>query len=232
MPTNALTDNPAAAGWQRRAAEPPDETLFATIASQLEQRGYAICPGALPEPVTDSLLDALAAGSDAFTPAAIGRGGDAQRNRFVRRDKIYWLDRAQPHAAVWRQWCEALRLYLNQRLFLGLFSFESHLAYYAPGDFYKRHRDAFRGESNRLLSVVGYLNRGWQPSDGGELVLYPDDDSSNTELLRVTPSFASLVVFLSEEFPHEVLPAARDRYSAAGWFRLNASIGGQIDPPR
>lgn len=33
----------------------------------------------------------------------------------------------------------------------------------------------------------------------------------------------TLVVFLSEEFEHEVLPAKRDRYSIAGWFRVNPS---------
>lgn len=213
-----------------RAAEPPDTTLFAQIAEQLAERGYAVCPAALPEPVTDSLVAALAATSEQFVPAAIGRGSSAERNRFVRRDKIAWLDERQPHAAAWRQWCEALRLYLNQRLFLGLFSFESHLAHYGPGDFYKRHRDAFRGESNRLLSVVAYLNRGWQPDQGGELVIYRDDNS--VPLLAVTPSFASVVLFLSEEFPHEVLPAQRDRYSVAGWFRLNSTINGQLDPPR
>ncbi|WP_335340025.1 2OG-Fe(II) oxygenase [Sedimenticola selenatireducens] len=41
-----------------------------------------------------------------------------------------------------------------------------------------------------------------------------------------------LAVFLSEEFPHEVLAADRDRYSVAGWFRVNGSINQQIDPPR
>lgn len=221
---------PIAALTRNRAAEPPDITLFAQIAEQLEQRGYAICPAALPEPVTDSLLVALASQAEAFVPAAIGRGGEAERNRFVRRDKIVWLDEQQRHAQAWRQWSEALRLYLNKRLFLGLFSFESHLAHYAPGDFYKRHRDAFRGESNRVLSVVGYLNRGWQPDHGGELLVYSDEQLA--PLVSVTPSFASVVVFLSEEFPHEVLPAQRDRYSVAGWYRLNSSINGQIDPPR
>jgi SM-20-related protein len=41
-----------------------------------------------------------------------------------------------------------------------------------------------------------------------------------------------MVLFLSEEIPHEVLPAHTDRASIAGWFRLNTSINNQIDPPR
>jgi SM-20-related protein len=119
---------------------------------------------------------------------------------------------------------------LNQRLFLGLFSFESHYAHYAPGAYYKRHYDAFRGEANRVLSVVCYLNPNWSASDGGELVLYRDEQ--DREGLKVVPLYGTVVVFLSEEFPHEVLPASRDRYSVAGWFRVNCSIDNKIDPPR
>ena len=35
----------------------------------------------------------------------------------------------------------------------------------------------------------------------------------------VVPSGGSLVVFLSGEVPHEVLPATRERLSLTGWFR-------------
>jgi SM-20-related protein len=45
------------------------------------------------------------------------------------------------------------------------------------------------------------------------------------------PTYGTLVVFLSDEFPHEVLKAHRDRYSIAGWFRVNTTLGGTIDPP-
>jgi len=41
-----------------------------------------------------------------------------------------------------------------------------------------------------------------------------------------------LVMFESERFMHEVLPANDVRYSIAGWFRKNTSISGIIDPPR
>ncbi|MET0091118.1 MAG: hypothetical protein ABW068_14070, partial [Candidatus Thiodiazotropha sp.] len=36
----------------------------------------------------------------------------------------------------------------------------------------------------------------------------------------------------SERFPHEVLPAQRDRYSIAGWYRVINNQQGRIDPPR
>ncbi|MEQ3446267.1 2OG-Fe(II) oxygenase [Pseudoalteromonas sp. XMcav2-N-2] len=113
---------------------------------------------------------------------------------------------------------------------MGLFSFESHFAHYASGSYYKRHYDAFRGETNRVLSLVTYLNPGWGHNDGGEMVLYQDDH--DLEGIKVVPLHGTLALFLSEEFPHEVLPAKRDRYSIAGWFRVNTSIAGKIDPPR
>ena len=78
--------------------------------------------------------------------------------------------------------------------------------------------------------MVVYLNPGWQPTDGGELVIYQDD--ADQKGIRVTPAFATAVVFLSEEFPHEVLPAQRDRYSIAGWFRVNTTTSAKADPPR
>ena len=50
-------------------------------------------------------------------------------------------------------------------------------------------------------------------------------------LERVCPAAGTMVIFLSEEFPHEVLPATQDRYSIAGWFRINSSNGYSVDPP-
>ena len=41
----------------------------------------------------------------------------------------------------------------------------------------------------------------------------------------VLPRGGTLVVFLSDRFPHEVLPARRERLSLAGWFRRR-SLGG------
>lgn len=80
-----------------------------------------------------------------------------------------------------------------------------------------------------------YLNQNWSAEDGGELVIYNNQmsDSSIVDNSKtiVVPSFGTIVTFLSEEFPHEVLPAMRDRYSIAGWFRLNNSIANNIDPP-
>ena len=207
----------------------PPEMLYEQIALALETKGYAVLPSALPENVADGLLDHLAVLDEKeFHPATIGRGEDQIQNNFVRRDKITWIYPNDPLADQWHVWANELQLYLNRRLFLGLFSFESHFAYYQQGGFYQKHLDAFQGQSNRILSIATYLNRDWGPDHGGELVIY---DNKGKELVKVTPSFGTLVVFLSEEFPHEVLKSQRSRFSVAGWFRVNTSTADRADPP-
>ena len=213
-----------------RRMPPPEDHLFEQIAGGLETKGYVCLPAALPEDIADGLVDQLAQiGSREFHNAATGRGNDRTRNQFVRRDRIHWIEESDAASSQWLAWAQRLQDYLNRRLFLGLFSFESHFSHYQSGDFYRKHLDAFKGEANRVLSLVTYLNRGWEPDQGGELLIYSPEDG--TELVKVTPMFATLVLFLSEEFSHEVLPTARNRYAVAGWFRLNSSINQHIDPP-
>ncbi|QFT55032.1 2OG-Fe(II) oxygenase [Microbulbifer sp. THAF38] len=208
-----------------------DETLFAHIARDLTEQGYSIRHAALPESLSNALFTyQQEMNAEKFIDAGIGRGDDYLRNEFVRTDEICWITGESATGRDWLNWAGQLQVYLNRRLFLGLFSFESHFAHYRPGDYYKRHYDAFRGEANRVLSLVVYLNPGWNTADAGELVLYKDEqDRAGT---KVTPLMGTVVTFLSEEFPHEVLPANRDRYSIAGWFRVNTSVTDRVDPPR
>ena len=212
-----------------RSSAGTSEALFAVIAQALRDKGYAVLPAALPGAIADSLLEHLAHLSDEeFHRAAIGRGENQLHNQFVRRDKINWIEPDDVYAKTWHIWTQELQQYLNRQLLLGLFPFESHFACYEPGDFYQKHVDAFPGQSNRVLSLVVYLNRDWAPDQGGELVIY---NEVGEELVRVTPGFGAIVVFLSEEFPHEVLKAERSRFSVAGWFRVNTSTAERIDPP-
>lgn len=205
--------------------------LFGLIADDLEKQGYSIRPGALPEEISSSLYSYQQdLNTNKYADAGIGRGEDFLKTEFVRTDEICWITGESDAGSKWIDWASRLQCFLNQRVFLGLFSFESHFAHYSPGSYYKRHYDAFRGEANRVLSVVTYLNPAWGHGDGGELVLYSDDQDH--EGLKIVPLYGTVVIFLSEEFPHEVLPATRDRYSVAGWFRVNTSINNNIDPPR
>ncbi len=205
-------------------AESPAEGLVA--------RGWWSAPDVVPSDLATDLRHDLQAlvEADRLRRGGIGRERDFQVEASIRRDRISWLTRDRPVQRRFLDQMEAMRLDLNRALFLGLFEFECHYAVYPPGGFYRRHYDSFRGAANRIVSLVAYLNPEWQPGDGGELVLYADD--SSRPLTRIEPRHGTLAIFLSEEIPHEVLPATKDRYSIAGWFRLNASIGGQVDPAR
>jgi SM-20-related protein len=65
---------------------------------------------------------------------------------------------------------------------------------------------------------VLYLNADWQPSDGGELVIYKPEGNEH----RIQPLQGTLAIFLSE-LEHEVLLTSRDRMSITGWM-LNETI--------
>lgn len=207
-----------------------NDALFESIANAIADKGYSIQPNALPQPLLGQLSNHVQAmpASD-FKKAGIGRDSEHQLNQVVRSDEIYWITNDSDAGVAWLDWVESLKVFLNRRLFLGLFSSESHFAHYAPGDFYKKHSDAFKGQANRVLSMVVYLNPAWQAEDGGELLIYSAQERQAS--IKVTPSFGSIVVFLSEDFPHEVLPAQRDRFSIVTWFRVNNSNSEKVDPP-
>lgn len=209
---------------------PTDGDIFTEIAKALETQGYIILNNALTVESIDSLFIHLKSmNQEKFRRAGIGREQDFHINRFVRTDKISWIKEADNRLHDYLKWIEELRQRLNRQLFLGLFDYECHFAHYPPGAFYKRHYDAFRGQSNRVVTTILYLNPHWSSSDGGELVMYNDDN--DTTLETVTPDYGKLVIFLSEMFPHEVLPAKRDRYSLTGWFRINNNLDNIVDPP-
>ena len=182
--------------------------------------------------LVQALLDNLSElrEQEALHRAGVGRETAFQVRPDIRGDRIRWLSRSDPVQARFLDQMEILRLALNRYLFLGLFEFEAHYAHYPEGAGYKRHFDSFRGAANRVISLVAYLNHDWQPEDEGELVLY--NKAGECVVETIAPHAGRLVLFLSEEIPHEVMPSRRDRFSIAGWFRINASVQGQIDPAR
>ncbi len=193
--------------------------VYAKVIEQLRSHGYAVIDNAIPIDLANSLYRQVhALPSSQFRQAGIGRKQRHTKQEDIRNDHTCWIEGENSAENHWLEWMNNLRTAINSQLFLGLFSYESHFAHYAPNSFYQKHLDAFRGQSNRIVSTVTYLNKEWGPSDGGELILYNNKDQ---HIEKIAPYFASLVVFLSEEFPHEVLPAQKDRYSIAGWFRVN-----------
>jgi len=158
---------------------------------------------------------ALAA-SGALNPASVGRGTAQALWTEIRGDRILWLEAGQsPACDRYLQLMENLRIALNRELFLGLDEYESHFAFYAPGASYQTHLDRFRDDDSRTVSAVIYLNHNWLPEQGGALRLHPQGESAQD----IAPLGSRLVLFLSADMLHEVLPATRDRLSLAGWFR-------------
>lgn len=203
------------------------DNQIASISSNLAEIGYIILPHCVSDEACELLYSRISKLTETqLKTAGIGRHNQQQKNTTIRRDKISWLDNSNPIDTQYLQLMESLRKELNKSLFLGLFDYEAHYAVYQKGDFYKQHIDALKGKSNRVLSSVLYLNENWQKEQGGELILYNKD---NEKIQTVIPDAGSLVIFLSEEFPHEVLAASQIRYSIAGWFRVNASASDCID---
>jgi SM-20-related protein len=77
---------------------------------------------------------------------------------------------------------------------------------------------------------VYYLNQTWGKSDGGELALYAPKDKQDDPIRLIPPLFNQCVIFLSDSFPHEVLLSHKDRFSIAGWYRINNNGQNIVDP--
>ncbi|EGV1831787.1 TPA: 2OG-Fe(II) oxygenase [Vibrio parahaemolyticus] len=190
----------------------------------LAKDGYYIWDDFLSEEEVTQLRDCI---PDNWKKARIGRNDDVTRIESIRSDKIQWLKPAmgQPIANYLSK-MEEIRQEVNRHFFLGLFEYEAHFAKYEKGDFYQKHLDCFKGNENRRLTTVFYMNESWSEEDAGELVVY---DLNDKEIATIPPRGGRLLVFLSEQFPHEVLPTNAERFSIAGWFRINGVRDNLLD---
>lgn len=145
-------------------------------------------------------------------------------NNRLRGDSIYWVNTNEPSPSVqdYLIATQSIQDSLNQQLFLGLFELESHFAIYPIGSRYHKHLDQFQHDQSRKISCVLYLNEDWNIDDGGALRMY-FDNTEHADFIDITPQAGRLVLFLSERFPHEVLPAKRERISITGWFRTRSN---------
>ncbi len=159
-----------------------------------------------------------------FKKAAVGKGEEAAIHSSIRNDQIMWLQDDEAHEVIvdYLRFIESLRVSLNKTLFMGASQFEGHFALYEQGAFYKRHLDCFKDQPRRCLSCLLYLNDQWGPEDGGVLRLY-DDPENPSSYQDFPPLGGSFMVFLSDVYEHEVLPAKRDRLSLTGWLKRSDS---------
>jgi len=194
-------------------------TSFLAAANALAADGWCVLDDWLEPAQVRALAEECAALHDAqrLQPAGTGAG---HTHSALRGDSTRWfVDGAMsaPQQAFADR-LDALRGVLNRELMLGLVDCESHYAVYRPGARYARHRDRLRHSDARVVSAVFYLNEDWREADGGALRLYLADGSSRD----IYPQAGTLLLFLSAQFEHEVLPATRDRMSIASWLRRRA----------
>jgi SM-20-related protein len=185
-----------------------DHPLLLRIVDDLAERGWSQQNIFLPLGLTRELAAECRkrAAEGELAPAAVGRGPTSEIREGIRGDHIQWLEPGEAESCdSYLSLMDNLREAMNRGLFLGLEDFESHFAMYPPGAFYLRHVDRFHDA--------------WLPEHGGELRMYLKDDVEH----NVVPIGGCLVVFLSGEVPHEVMPATRDRLSLTGWFRRRGS---------
>lgn len=184
--------------------------------NQLATDDYLVVDNFIPDHLFEKVLhyfqDRL--GESKFSKAAIGSDKNRQVESSVRGDFIYWLDRQHDKAIddLFTLLDEAMTN-LRQQLFLSLSDYEFHLALYPPKTHYDKHVDQFHGKANRVISTLIYLNKDWQPGNGGELKIY----KSNGNYTLVEPLSKRLVMFKSDTVPHEVLLTHIPRKSITGW---------------
>ncbi|UKM65432.1 2OG-Fe(II) oxygenase [Flavobacteriaceae bacterium GSB9] len=158
---------------------------------------------------------------DAFKKAAIGNRVNETIERSIRGDFILWMDERKANTVEQLFFNKINNLidYLNRTCFLGILQKEFHYALYPKGTFYKRHIDTFQNDDRRKLSLVCYLNEeDWQPENGGELVLYFNDNGEESKK-EIYPFPGRVVIFESQIIEHEVKPVNTERLSITGWLK-------------
>ena len=193
-----------------------DHPSFHAAADALAGDGWGIVDDLLEPAQVAALAAECTALHDArrLLPAGTGTG---RINPALRGDSTHWFAEGamSPPQQAFADRIDALRGVLNRELMLGLVECESHYAVYPPGAGYTRHLDRLRESDARVVSAVFYLNQAWRVADGGALRLYLADGSSRD----IFPHAGTLLLFLSAQFEHEVLPATRERMSIACWLR-------------
>jgi SM-20-related protein len=181
---------------------------------ELSENDFVIIDGFLDQARFDTIRNFFLSHLERFTQAGIGALGDNVIRRDIRGDATYWLDRNRDTGlnGFWSLVDETMHMF-NRYCFLGLSGYEFHLAHYPAGGHYDKHLDQFNNRNNRTISMVMYLNKGWQNGDGGELEIFLKDGTS----VLVEPIGARCVMFRSAEVPHRVLASNKPRYSLTGW---------------
>lgn len=186
-------------------------SIIEKILLDIKESGKSFCPNFFHQ---EDLKNISTIFDQDFQPASVGK--ERRRDESIRGDYTKWLDPKRPPVELKLafEFLDELLIHLNRNFYFGLKEYEAHLAKYPSGTFYKKHIDRFEKDSSRMFTYIFYLHEEWNAENGGELVLYNQEGEF---LEKILPLSGSLMCFLSEEFPHEVLPSNKERRSLTGW---------------
>jgi SM-20-related protein len=196
-----------------------ENPLYEKVISDIASKQFSITDQFFSLEEVDFLRQSLLQrhAEDGFKKAAIGNRLNETIVKSIRGDLIFWIDETKANTSenIFFDKINSLVSYLNKTCFLGILHKEFHYAIYPEGTFYKKHIDTFQNDDRRKLSFVCYLNEaGWLPENGGELVLYLDNEEKT-----IYPLPGRVVIFESQIIEHEVKPVKTERLSITGWLK-------------
>ncbi|KAJ3127809.1 Egl nine 3 [Irineochytrium annulatum] len=95
---------------------------------------------------------------------------------------------------------------------------------YEPGTHYVKHRDASPLVPDRRLTAILYLNKDWDPADGGQIRLH-----INRTTVDIQPEMDRLLLFHSD-LEHEVLFTSKRRFALTMWFYGDTDLAPPLAP--
>ena len=195
------------------------EDKWLTWIDELSDKSIVVIDDFLPKELWQTLRDFLVQKEDEndLKKAALGTGANKQIIEEIRGDYTFWLEENRDvELLLFFDLATELKSMLNRFCFLSLSAYEFHLAHYPVGSYYKKHIDQFSSRSNRMITLIIYLNENWKEGDGGELKVYQSEEK------LIEPIKNRCVLFKSADIPHEVLATNKTRYSLTGWFLYQA----------
>ncbi|KXZ49336.1 hypothetical protein GPECTOR_22g930 [Gonium pectorale] len=231
--------SPAAA---RRQAERV-EAILGKVAATLDAYGYAVLDNYISDAAILAARKELSVMEPHYSPGLIWVGSEAEAGAQiavggVRGDVVLWLDDAALNATAFvkdgvRRDCGFMQLQqlladVDELVFEGLRPRLPYLAglhrrsdammaiYPGKGARFAKHVDNTTGDGRRL-TVLTYLNPGWEERQGGALRLFPVRQGA-APVVDVPPLAGRVALFLSAEVAHEVLPAFARRHAVTLWY--------------
>ncbi len=194
------------------------QKIFNTLINSFVDNKVGIAENFLSKDLASHLKQNLITlfAADKMLQAGTGNELFATKNKLLRGDKIYWLDRAHnnQYENTFFDLMDVFILYLNRECYTGITGYEFHYTLYEAGSFYKKHKDQFRNNDSRQYSIIMYLNTDWKIADGGELCIQHIGYEQN-----ISPTDGKMVFFKSSEIEHEVLVTHAPRMSITGWLK-------------